>query len=90
MGLSSITGKDFPFPQRIDQIKRAQFGIYEVSNPEHLDTFIELGAAIGLGKKVHVIFGKGSLPPETIKPLDPIEYDGLPSLTERLRKAAKL
>ena len=38
-------------PQRIDQIKRAKFGIYDLSSPEKPDTLLELGAALGLGKE---------------------------------------
>ncbi len=75
-----------PLSQRIDQIKRAKFGIYDLSNLERLDTFLELGAALGLGKEATIICRKGSPLPEALKSLNRIEYENLSELTEKLRK----
>ncbi len=72
--------------QRIDQIKRAKFGIYDLSTPEKTDTFLEMGAALGRGKEVIIIHKKGSPLPESMKKLNRIEYENVSDLTEKLRK----
>lgn len=92
-GLSPVPGteaprKEKPLSQRIDQIKRARFGIYDLSNPERSDTILELGAALGLGKEAMIICRKGSPLPEALKPLNRIEYENASDLTEKLRKKA--
>jgi hypothetical protein len=73
-------------PQRINQIKRAKFGIYDLSTPEKTEPFLEIGAALGMGKEVVLIYRKGSALPETMKKLNRIEYENLSDLTEKLRK----
>ncbi|NWG01991.1 MAG: hypothetical protein HXY44_03920 [Syntrophaceae bacterium] len=90
-GLSPIQNretseKESIFQQRIDQIKRAKFGIYDLSNPERTDTFLEIGASLAVGKEVILIYKKSSPVPETLRPLNPIEYEDLSDLTEILRK----
>jgi hypothetical protein len=72
--------------QRIDQIKRTKFGIYDLSSPEKMDTFLEIGAALGMGKEVILIHKKGSPLHETIKKLNRIEYENVSDLIEKLRK----
>jgi len=72
--------------QRIDQIKRAKFGIYDLSAPEKTDTSFELGAALAMGKEVIIIYRKGFPLPETVKELNRIEYENVSDLTEKLRK----
>ncbi len=72
--------------QRIDQIKRSKFGIYDLSTPEKANTFIELGAALGMGKVAIIIYKKDSSLPETMIPLDQIEYQNVSDLTEKLKK----
>ena len=72
--------------QRIDQIKRAKFGIYELSTPEKTNTLLEIGAALGMGKEVIIIYKKGSSLPETMKSLNRVEYENISDLTEKLRK----
>jgi len=74
------------FRQRIDQIKRAKFGIYDLSSPEKTDTLIELGAALAMGKEAIVIYKKGFSLPETVIRLKRIEYEDVSDLTEKLRK----
>ena len=71
---------------RIQQIKRAKFGIYDLSTLEKTNTLLELGAALGMGKEIITIYRKGSPLPETIKPLNRIEYETVSDLTEKLRK----
>ena len=92
-GLTPVPGteppqKGKPLPQRIDQIKRAKLGIYDLSNPERPDTLLELGAALGLGKEALILCRKGSPLPEALKPLNRIEYENLSEFTEKLRKRA--
>lgn len=72
--------------QRIDQIKRAKFGIYDLSTPGKTDTLLEIGAALGMGKEAVIIHKKGTLLPEKMKPLNRIEYENVSDLTEKLRK----
>jgi len=78
--------KEKPLSQRIDQIKRAKLGIYDLSNPERPDTLLELGAALGSGKEALILYKKGSSLPEALKPMNRIEYENLSDLTEKLRK----
>jgi hypothetical protein len=78
--------KEKPLSQRIDQIKRAKFGIYDLSTPERPDTLLELGAALGLGREAMILCRKGSPLPEALKPLNRIEYENVSDLTEKLRK----
>jgi hypothetical protein len=90
-GLNPILGMDASqkgksFRQRIDQIKRSKFGIYDLSILGKIDTLLELGMALGMGKEAIIIYKKGSPLPETMKQLDQIEYQNLPDLTEKLRK----
>jgi nucleoside 2-deoxyribosyltransferase len=72
--------------QRIDQIKRARFGIYDLSAPEKTDTYLELGAALALGKEVIIIYKKGFSLPEMMKQLNRIEYENVSDLAEKLKK----
>jgi len=72
--------------QRIDQIKRAKFGIYDLSIPERTNTLLELGAALGMGKEAIIIHKKGFPLPESMRKLNRIEYENVSDLTEKLRK----
>jgi hypothetical protein len=72
--------------QRIDRIKRAKLGIYDLSSSEKADAYLELGAALGMGKEVIVIYKKGAPLSETMKKLNRIEYEDLSDLTEKLRE----
>ena len=71
---------------RIDHIKRARFGIYDLSAFEKMHTFFELGAALAMGKEVIIIHGTGFSLPETMKELNRIEYESTSDLTEKLKK----
>jgi hypothetical protein len=89
-GLNPILGievfqKGESLRQRMDQIKRSKFGIYDFTILEKIDVSVELGAALGMGKEVIIIYKKGSPLPETMKQLDQIEYQNLSDLTEKLR-----
>jgi hypothetical protein len=72
--------------QRIDQIKRARFGIYDLSTPEKTDTFLEIGAALAMGKEMILIHKKDFSIPEAMKSLNRVEYEDASDLTEKLRK----
>jgi len=72
--------------QRIEQINRTRFGIYDLSVPEKTDTFFELGAALAMGKEVIVIYRTGFSPPETMKELNRVEYENASDLAEKLKK----
>jgi hypothetical protein len=90
-GLIAILGmeasrKGESFYQRIDQIKRAKFGIYDLLTFHKTEPLLELGAALGIGKEVILIYKKGSPLPDTVKQLNRIEYENMSDLTERLRK----
>lgn len=90
-GLSPIldretSQKEESLRQRIDQIKRTKFGIYDLSSPEKTNTLIELGAALAMGKEAILIYKKGDSLPETLKSLNRIEYESVSDLKEKLRK----
>ena len=90
-GLSPIlvgeaSQKSESFHQRIDQIKRARFGIYDLSASDRTPTLLELGAALGMGKEAVIIYKKGSPLPEMMKQLDRIEYENVSDLAEKLKR----
>jgi hypothetical protein len=90
-GLSPIFGgesspKEESFRRRLDQIKRAKFGIYDLSTSERTPTLLELGAALGMGKEAVIIYKKGSPLFEMMKQLNRIEYENLSDLTEKLKR----
>ena len=78
-----------PIHHRIDQIRRARFGIYDLSTPEKTEVLLELGVALGLGREVTLIGKKGSPLPEAVKSLNRIEYEDPSDLTEKLKKVIK-
>lgn len=71
---------------RIDQIKRARFGIYDLLSPETAETFMELGMALGMAKEVTIVCKKGTSLPEMMKKLQRIEYESFSDLTEKLKQ----
>ena len=79
-------GSPSSLKQRLDQIKRARFGIYDLSVPEGVQPVLELGAALALGRETILICKKGSVIPEGVPHLDRIEYENPSDLTEKLRK----
>ncbi len=83
---SQDTGKEETLRQKIDQIRRAKMGIYDLSVQDKTRSLIELGAAIGMGKEVILIHIKGSSLPECIQPLDRVEYENANDLAEKLKK----
>jgi hypothetical protein len=90
-GLISIHDSESPsekesLNQRMEQIRRARVGIYDLSSPLKGESFFELGIALGMGKEVTIIYKKGAALPELIKTIPGIEYQNFPELTDKLKK----
>jgi len=79
-------GKGTPWVDRIEQIKRARFGIYDLSGPGREDALLELGAALALKREALLVTKKGATLPEAIRALERIEYEGRSDLVEKLKK----
>ncbi len=75
-----------PLSSRMDQIRRARLGIYDVSAGSASDSSLELGIALGMGKEVTVLCKRRGPIPETVRQLSPIEYENDSDLAEKLRK----
>lgn len=69
----------------IPKIKSTEFGIYEITE-QSPNVFLELGAAIALGRTYYILCRKGSKIPADLKGLDRIEYKSFLELTEQLKK----
>lgn len=89
-GLNPIHGTDIlkgdPLDNRMEQIRRARFGIYDLSSPQKEEILLELGIALGMGKEIMIIYVKGSRLPEMIRNFPEIEYENLPELTGKLKR----
>ncbi len=90
-GLKPIYGfqsvqKGEPLSQQIEQIRRSKLGIFDLSTVERAEGFLELGIALGLGKEVIILIKKGTLLPKMFYKLNPIEYEDLSDLSEKLKK----
>jgi Cu/Ag efflux pump CusA len=83
---TEVSRKEKSLHQRINQIKRAKLGIYDLSTPEKTDTLLELGAALGMGRETIIIYRKGSPLPQALKLLNRIEYENTSDLTEKLKR----
>lgn len=83
---SELIQKGESLNQKIDQIRRARFGIYHLSAPEREDVLLEIGIALGLGRQVLIVCPKGTSLPEMIKPLRQIEYEHFSDLTQKLKR----
>ncbi|MBM4306620.1 MAG: hypothetical protein FJ107_05190 [Deltaproteobacteria bacterium] len=71
---------------RMEQIRRARVGIYDLSFPQKEGVLFELGLALGMGKEVTITYKKGAMLPEMTRTLPGIEYENLPDLTDKLKK----
>jgi hypothetical protein len=90
-GLTSVCGGDAPregesLDHRIGQIRRARFGIYDLSSPKKEEVLLELGIALGMGKEIMIIYQKGSRFSEMMRKFPKIEYENLTELTDQLKK----
>jgi hypothetical protein len=72
--------------RRLEQIRRARVGIYDLSLSSKEEILFELGIALGMGKEVTIIYQKGSTLPDIIRTFPGIEYDNLQELTDKLKK----
>lgn len=73
----------------IPQIDNSMFGIYDISNPDVPNVFLELGAAIARRKAYVIICRSGTKIPANLDGLDRIEYQSLKELRSELRKKTK-
>lgn len=69
----------------LPKIRHTRFGIYDISNPEKPNVFLELGAAIAMGKPYFVMCETGTEIPADLQGLDRIEYQSYSELAEQLR-----
>lgn len=78
-----------PLGERIERIKRARVGIYDLSDPKNREVCVELGAALALGKTVIISYQQGTALPEALKSVASIEYRDTNSLSNALKKMIK-
>jgi hypothetical protein len=69
----------------LPKIAATRFGIYDLSNPEKPNVFMELGAAMGMGKPYFIICRQGTKLPSDVQGLDRIEYESYVDLTRQLK-----
>jgi hypothetical protein len=69
----------------VPRIRSTRFGIYDLSNPDKANAFMELGAAIGMDKLYFIICERGTRLPSDVLGLDRIEYDSYVDLTRQLK-----
>jgi hypothetical protein len=69
----------------LPEIRHTRFGIYDISNPQKPNVFLELGAAIAMEKPYFIICKSGTDIPADLEGLDRIEYQSYADLTKQLR-----
>jgi len=72
--------------QRMDQIRRARIGLYDLSSSSKEIVLLELGMAIGMGKEALLLYRKGFKPMEILRKFQGIEYENLTDLKEKLKR----
>jgi hypothetical protein len=70
----------------LPMIKGTRFGIYEISNPERPNVFLELGAGLAFGKPCIIVCRGGTEIPADLEGLDRIEYHSYADLTAQLHE----
>lgn len=75
-----LTDKIFP------DIESSLFGLFEISNQNKPNTFIELGYSKGKGKKCILIIKKGIEPPSDLAGFDRIIYSSYKDLVIKLKE----
>ncbi len=73
----------------IPQIKNSVFGIYDISNPEAANVFLELGAAVAVGRPYVIICKTGTEIPSNLDGLDSTHYQSFKHLEDELVKKIK-
>jgi len=86
-GLKSLHGAE-DIQNRMEQIRQARFGIYEISSSS-VDSFLELGMALGMGREVLLIYPKGTPLPRSLQALPQVDYENLSELIGKLKRRAK-
>lgn len=86
-GLKPIHGAE-NLQNRIEQIRQAKFGIYDVSSSS-LETFLEIGMALGMGREILLIFKRGTSIPRALQGLPQVDYNDFSELTEKLKRKAR-
>lgn len=69
----------------LPKIRHTRFGIYDISNPNKANVFLELGAAIAIGKPYFIVCWRGTEIPADLQGLDRIEYQSYSDLTDQLK-----
>jgi hypothetical protein len=67
-------------------IQSSLFGLFEISNQNKPNSFIELGYAKGKGKKCILLIKKGIEPPSDLAGFDRIIYSSYKDLTDSLKR----
>lgn len=75
--------------ERFERIKRARISVFDLSRPENREVYLELGAALALGKTVIITHERGAQVPNWLKSVTAIEYQDPLSLTRALKKAIR-
>jgi len=70
-------------------IHHSAFGIYDISNPEKPNVFLELGAGLARRKTCIIICKLGTNIPSNLQGLDRIEYQSFDDLKVQLRVKTK-
>jgi len=66
-------------------IDRCRFGLYEISETNRPNVFLELGYAKGRGKPCYLLLRQGEKPPSNLAGCDRVDYESYRHLTEKLR-----
>lgn len=82
----NASGKMDSLHQRIGKIRRAKFGIFDLSSPIRAESLLELGIALGMGKEVLIIYQKGTELSEMFKEVPKLQFETLDALTNQLKK----
>ncbi len=69
----------------LPKIRHTRFGIYDISNPQKANVFLELGAAIAMGKPYFIVCWRDTEIPADLQGLDRIEYQSYSDLTDQLK-----
>ena len=89
LGRLQAGAKGTSFAERVSLIKRAKFGVYDLSGPDKTQVLLELGAALGLGKEAVLLCKEGSSLPEALRGVERIDYETASDIAEKLKKRVK-
>jgi len=69
-----------------EMILKTHFGIYDITNTQKPNVFLELGIAMAADKPLYIICEKGTQIPADVHGLDRIEYTSYKNLTGEIKK----